>query len=318
MAPKNLDYLELASQRAREKKTHVSFPQLKYPSLRDEGLKDPVQWLIGKAMDDGAEGLWRIHDSLYNFDTFIDSHPGGSEWLQLTKGTDITEAFEAHHVKLIAEKMLEKYFVKNVTTPRNSPYTFKEDGFYRTLKRAVREELKKVPKNIPQHANRIIDGLFVTCLITAALTCWAKNYWIVMISYLISSLTLAWCTVASHNYIHKKSNWRMYLFNLSLWSYSDFRISHVLSHHLYTNTLMDLEISAFEPIVQWNPRPDKSFITYFSPLFQCIFFPLNFIMHFVQRLGLNFVRRDPCMVSFGETLPQTGALKSPHKHQFCI
>ncbi|VVD02308.1 unnamed protein product [Leptidea sinapis] len=55
MAPKEVDYLEIAQQRAIEKKTHVSFPQLKYPSLRDEGLRDPVQWLTGKAIDDGAE-----------------------------------------------------------------------------------------------------------------------------------------------------------------------------------------------------------------------------------------------------------------------
>lgn len=85
MAPKDFDYIELAYKRAEEKKTHVSFPQLKYPSLRDEGLKDPVQWLIGKAMDDGADGLWRIHNGIYDFSEFIDKHPGGAEWLELTK-----------------------------------------------------------------------------------------------------------------------------------------------------------------------------------------------------------------------------------------
>lgn len=83
--PPNTEYLEIAHQRAAEKKTHVSFPQLKYPSLRDEGLRDPVQWLTGKAMDDGAEGLWRIHNAIYDFESFVDNHPGGSEWLELTK-----------------------------------------------------------------------------------------------------------------------------------------------------------------------------------------------------------------------------------------
>jgi cytochrome b involved in lipid metabolism len=28
--------------------------------------------------------LWRIHDKLYDFKSFINSHPGGSEWLGLT------------------------------------------------------------------------------------------------------------------------------------------------------------------------------------------------------------------------------------------
>lgn len=85
MAPKEIDYLEIAHQRARDKKTHVSFPQLKYPSLRDGGLRDPVQWLTGKAMDDGAEGLWRVHNGIYDLNDFIKRHPGGAEWLELSK-----------------------------------------------------------------------------------------------------------------------------------------------------------------------------------------------------------------------------------------
>lgn len=90
MAPKGAEYLEIAHQRAMEKKTHVSFPQLKYPSLRDSGLKDPVQWLTGKAMDDGAEGLWRVHNGIYDLTDFVSKHPGGSEWLDLTKVNFLT------------------------------------------------------------------------------------------------------------------------------------------------------------------------------------------------------------------------------------
>jgi len=42
-------------------------------------------WLEGKNIDDGAEGYWRIHDKLYNLTKFIDSHPGGKDWIKLTK-----------------------------------------------------------------------------------------------------------------------------------------------------------------------------------------------------------------------------------------
>lgn len=83
--PPNSEYLAIATKRSEEKKTHVSFPQLVYPSLRDDGLRDPVQWLTGKAMDDGAEGIWRVHDGLYDLDPFLQIHPGGAEWLELTK-----------------------------------------------------------------------------------------------------------------------------------------------------------------------------------------------------------------------------------------
>ncbi|XP_030041312.2 cytochrome b5-related protein [Manduca sexta] len=289
MAPKEIDYIEIAHQRAAEKKTHVSFPQLKYPSLRDEGLRDPVQWLIGKAMDDGAEGLWRVHNGIYDFSDFVQRHPGGAEWLELSKGTDITEAFECHHLNPTVEKMLEKFYVREAKTPRNSPFTFKDDGFYRQLKRAAWDELKKIPKTASKHGDLITDGLFGTLLTASVVACWAKDYWIVMASYLIASLSLAWMTVAAHNYIHKKTNWRMYLFNFSLWSYRDFRVSHALSHHLYPNTLMDLEISAFEPMILWNPRK-KPLYAKFAFLLEQITFPFLFMINFTKRFFLNFTR----------------------------
>lgn len=92
MAPKE-EYLLIAQQRADEKKTHVSFPQLNYPSLRDEGFRDPVQWLTGKALDDGAEGLWRVNNGIYDLNDFVKRHPGGPEWLELTKVIDCTNGF---------------------------------------------------------------------------------------------------------------------------------------------------------------------------------------------------------------------------------
>lgn len=42
-------------------------------------------WLEDKREDDGAEGLWRVHDQLYDLRDFIKVHPGGSMWLRLTK-----------------------------------------------------------------------------------------------------------------------------------------------------------------------------------------------------------------------------------------
>ncbi|CAH2071503.1 unnamed protein product, partial [Iphiclides podalirius] len=127
MAPHESTWRRDADIRAKLKKTHVSFPQLKYPSLRDDGPKDPVQWLTGKALDDGAEGLWRIQNKLYDLTKFIKKHPGGEEWLELTKGTDITEAFESHHLNPSTEKLLNKFYVRDAKAPRNSPFTFKED-----------------------------------------------------------------------------------------------------------------------------------------------------------------------------------------------
>ncbi|CAG4915814.1 unnamed protein product [Colias eurytheme] len=290
MAPKEADYIELAHKRAIEKKTHVSFPQLKYPSLRDEGLRDPVQWLTGKAIDDGAEGLWRVHDKLYDLDQFMDKHPGGQEWLELSKGTDITEAFEAHHINPVAESMLKKFYVRDAKTPRNSPFTFHEDGFYRTLKKKAWESIKTIPKTENRRSDLLTDSLLVTCLASSTLASWTENYWIGMIAYIVAAFSLAWTMVAAHNYIHRKTNFRMYYFNIGLWSYRDFRVSHSLSHHLYPNTLMDLEISGFEPIIFWNPRKDRPFYAKYAYLIEQVLFPLSFILNFLKRFSLIFLR----------------------------
>ncbi|KOB52302.1 Desaturase, partial [Operophtera brumata] len=53
----------------------LKWTKLKYPSLRDNGLRDPVQRLEGKGMDDGAEGLWRVRDKLYGLTSFLKRLP---------------------------------------------------------------------------------------------------------------------------------------------------------------------------------------------------------------------------------------------------
>lgn len=35
--------------------------------------------------DDNAEGLWRIHDKLYELSSFVEQHPGGADWIRMTK-----------------------------------------------------------------------------------------------------------------------------------------------------------------------------------------------------------------------------------------
>ncbi|KAL0832747.1 hypothetical protein ABMA28_000922 [Loxostege sticticalis] len=290
MAPKESEWVEQAQKRAEEKRTHVSFPQLKYPSLRDDFSRDPVTWLTGKAMDDGAEGLWRVYDKLYDFTSFMKRHPGGQEWLELTQGTDITEAFEAHHINPTTAKLLDKFYIRDATSPRNSPFTFKEDGFFKTLKRAVFEELKNIPKDVSKTADRITDGIFVSLLCSSAMAAWVKNYYAANVWYIFASVNLALLTVACHNYIHRRTNWRMYLFNMSMWSYRDFRVSHVISHHLYTNTLMDLEISSLEPVLFYNPRKDKPLHGRLGFITELFFFPFVFLLSFLKRFLSMFLR----------------------------
>lgn len=61
------------------------------------------------------------------------------------QGTDITEAFEVKHLDHEkVGKVLRKYWVRDAKLPRNYKFTFKESGFYSTLRRRVAEKLKTI------------------------------------------------------------------------------------------------------------------------------------------------------------------------------
>lgn len=110
------------------------------PSLRNS-MRRAHSWLSSKRHDDKAEGLWRIHDQLYDLINFIPKHPGGGDWLRLTQGTDITELFETHHISGKARLLLSNFYVRDAREARNSRITFTDDGFYQSLKEKVADFL---------------------------------------------------------------------------------------------------------------------------------------------------------------------------------
>ncbi|XP_021912902.1 cytochrome b5-related protein-like isoform X1 [Zootermopsis nevadensis] len=68
----------------------------------------------------------------------------------------------------------------------------------------------------------------------------------------------------------------------------NWRISHALSHHLYTNSLLDLELAIFEPLLQWVPHRNKSiFVRYVSWLYSFILYTVLFHSNIVIRLYLT-------------------------------
>lgn len=101
----------------------------------------------------------------------------------------------------------------------------------------------------------------------------------------MTGFVLTWTVLASHNFLHKRDNWRMYLFNLSIISYRECRIAHVLSHHLYTNSLHDLEISLYEPYLCWLPDPNvkNNFQRYGSWIYGPLIYMGNYGAQFIKR-----------------------------------
>lgn len=229
----------------------------KYLSLRDHPFKSPALWLKGRAIDDACGGYWRIHDGLYDLSDFIANHPGGRQWIELTRGLDVTEQFETYHMNPSVKRMLAKFYHGPADGPRNIPFTFKPNGFYLTLKKRAYETLSKISeeeKEIYKSKTRSLHNfLLVTLAVSFIATMWTESGWMASLCGLFATLTYT----CSHNFGHQKDNWRRYGINFGLYSSTEFRISHCLSHHAYPNTIYDLECSLGEPLGDYRVY-DKS------------------------------------------------------------
>ncbi|KAF0305634.1 Cytochrome b5-related protein [Amphibalanus amphitrite] len=209
--------------------------------------KSGVAWLEDKRKIDGAAGLWRVHDELYDLSEFAERHPGGRFWLDITRGQDITELFEASHCLATGrpEQQLARCRVRAATQPRNAPYTFQADGFYRTLKRRAAPVLRRVGTGAGAATRLVADGGLLLFLVTGVASAVLHS----RLAAAASGVVLALLLGVGHNFLHQRDNWRMYLLDVPLLSSAEFRVSHALSHHMFPNTAMDLEVTLLEPVI---------------------------------------------------------------------
>ncbi|KAI9005561.1 hypothetical protein DFJ74DRAFT_773841 [Hyaloraphidium curvatum] len=211
------------------------------------------QWLADRAdynSSHGANGLWRVHDGLYDLNEFVDKHPGGKEWLELTRGHDITELFESHHPDIEpVRKILEKYRRGTATWPRESPLTFKPDGFYSVLRERVVKTIKEKGT-----APKLWSKLFVDALVISYLACVIRSARRGSPAFAaLAGLLGGFIGFAGHNYLHQKNNFRMWYEELTGGSHETWRIHHAIAHHPYPNCSLDVEYTMFEPELLFFP-----------------------------------------------------------------
>ncbi|XP_043518731.1 cytochrome b5-related protein-like isoform X2 [Frieseomelitta varia] len=279
-------------------KSESSIPGFENFPGREVKFKTPYSFFEARRKIDGAEGLWRIRNNLYDLEGFAKFHPGGEEWIHLTKGTDITEIFESYHLTDKAAKLLPKYFVREAVSPRKLPLTFEPNGFFSTFQRRALEALKHVDFHRPSKKSNLIADLLVTATVSFSLAAaYTQSHLIIV----LAGLFLTWTTIIGHNYFHMRDTFRMYYFDLSLMSSKDWRISHALSHHIYPNTLWDYEIYSLEPFLLWLPDPKKSWLLgVVSQLASPLIWALGFYEQAIKRddydwgvLELDAVRERP-------------------------
>lgn len=103
---------------------------------REKAERDSELW-------GNREGLWVVENKVYDLREFVGKHPGGSQWIELTKGQDLTEHFITHHLnEEKARAVLQKYYVRDVDVSLPLRYTFEEDGLYRRVKRRILKDYR--------------------------------------------------------------------------------------------------------------------------------------------------------------------------------
>lgn len=191
----------------------------------------------------------------------------------------MTELFELHHIQLTAEKMLPKFCVRAAAGPRSYKTTFDEGGFFRTLKRRARDvKLNRAP----EFRSKLYSDVILFMIFVGALVSVNTGSWLAMAG---TGLCLAWGFFIGHNFLHQKGSWRKIMINFSLMSFRETRISHIFSHHIYTNSFNDLEVALMEPAISWYPLAAKTFAQrYGSWIYQWVVFAIAPQALFTQRV----------------------------------
>ncbi|XP_015115058.1 cytochrome b5-related protein [Diachasma alloeum] len=262
-----------------------SIPGLAEFPARFDRIPTGDGWVEGRRRLDGAEGLWRINDRLYDLTNFVKKHPGGSEWLTITKGTDITELFESHHLTDKAEKLLPKFYIREAAEPRAIPWTFDKNGFYKKFKERAIVALKNTDFHRPAlKSNLLADFLAIATLLLCVITAITQS----RLALIMAGHIMAFTVISAHNYFHMRDNFRMYYFDISLMSSREWRITHAMSHHMYPNTIWDFEIISFEPLLQYLPKipaPISRKISWlYSPVLYFIAFHSQGVKRYIEVL----------------------------------
>jgi len=252
------------------------------PSREEPNGGNVWNWCKEKADHDSLLGgagcfgdLWMVHGKWYDLSDYVDRHPGGATWLKLTKGQDVTEAFEVHHINMPkVEAVLKGMYVKDASERYVGRYQWDDKGFYRTLKRRAREVFKKRADGRPDTGpTTYFLGLCCAAIgihfLSFAAMCHGTtsfDTFACMLLAVLAGFTLQPLHGIGHNALHMKDNIWMYAYDFCGWKHHKHRVSHALSHHLYPNTALDLEFpEPFSFVATSNAHKNSRWVVLLGP-----------------------------------------------------
>ncbi len=249
-----------------------------------------------------SKRLWRIGGKWYDFEPFLQLHPGGPEVIRLSRDRyeDSTFAFESHHHNYPrVRKMIEKYEVPapSVLLPRpkgtegfgeKEPTLLGDDAFYSVVRRRVTEHLKKVRCPRGEPTRECVVFFWANC--AAFLASWCAMYYTgAFLWALVFGVTATVLGAFGHNWVHQPS-YRLWAY-LSLdtigFSSTGWFREHVLQHHMYTNTPWDNHFRGTDPFLVTDPTVQRHWLQakitpYINPLILTFGLYGNYIQHLID------------------------------------
>eukprot|EP01134_Creolimax_fragrantissima_P005247 CFRG5247T1 len=197
--------------------------------------------------------VWYLHGKAYDFSDFVKRHPGGVKAIMIGQGRDCTELFESYHTFLPSDKLLAKYALneQDALGDGNNPlqlspdmvqFTFREDGFYRTLKKRAAEYFKKSKTGTKATSFHKVVGILniIGINIFAYYGFYKGFYWAAALQgFLRAMLIVRDCHASSHYAWSNNPTMNQWMYRVSM-GYSgscpsQWTAKHVIAHHVSTN-----------------------------------------------------------------------------------
>ncbi len=240
--------------------------------------------------------LWQIHGRYYDLEPFLDLHPGGRRLLEQLRGMDATVVFESTHVRdKMPKAMLAKYYVADVPEYA-SAYDWKDDGFFPTLKRRVREALESEAKGLTgQKVRRLFHGTegfklrFALLWLTwIGLSVGAIGFGSYLCAVLWAPFAFAlggYGHEAMHNGMFVSSKWNraVSFATVDLMGLSSFVFTgvHVPLHHVDTNVPgKDPDIEVHFPMIRERPGQPLHWYNRMQHIYAWVLYAITFQVSF--------------------------------------
>lgn len=182
--------------------------------------------------------LWICDNKVYNLTEFAHLHPGGSSWIEMTKGQDISVLFKTHHLdEEKARKVLSEYYVGEAKVKHEPRFDFEETGHYAEIRKRILSKFSVKELHDRTETDKICL-IYVLCWFTlVSLASYFHSY----ILSIVCGLLMLGLHGIGHLYTHCKDEKSLLRHTYLLVGFSsrEQKIMHALSHHPYANTALD-------------------------------------------------------------------------------